>query len=122
MSPKEYEVDCVTPIQNKVVMRQNRRNSDRPWSVSCISQLTRSSEQNISDDKLDHKQFNAGLANFSISESALDALSPAKYKNSSESNNDTANTHTQTMKSSDSKSSLRKRRMKLRKRSYSTVS
>lgn len=118
------ELNFATPIQpSKVVMRANgnRRNSERPWSVSCVSQLTRNNDQKLhsSDVNLD-QQVNTGLSNFSISESALDKA----CKHSSESNNDTTgnNTNTQsTIKSCDSKNSLKRRRMKYRKKSYSSV-
>lgn len=54
----------------KVVMRTKRRNSERPWSVSCLSQLkqTETAQQRA---QLEQEAANQGLANHSISESAL---------------------------------------------------
>lgn len=115
--PKDFATPIQTPIQiQKVVMRGNSRRSVRPWSVSCLSQLT---PKTLSDVKLD-QQVNQGLSNFSISESALDRA----CKNSSESNNDTTgnNTNTQsTIKSCDSKNSLKRKRLRMKKRSNSSV-
>lgn len=105
---------------HKVTMRANRRNSDRPWSVSCLSQLTRNSRQSLIDTKM--AEASAALANFSISESALNNLSPQKYKNTSESDSKNCNVNNapSTVNSVGSKNSLRRRRAKLRKKSYSS--
>lgn len=54
----------------KVVMRTKRRNSERPWSVSCLSQL-RQTETSAQARALELAATNQGLANHSISESAL---------------------------------------------------
>lgn len=64
----------------------------------------------------------AALANFSISESALNNLSPQKYKNTSESDSKNCNVNNapSTVNSVGSKNSLRRRRAKLRKKSYSS--
>lgn len=96
-----------------------RRHSERPWSVSCLSQLTRNSRQSLIDAKM--VETSTALANFSISESALHILSPQQYKNTSESDskNCTRNA-TSTVNSVGSKNSLRRRRAKLRKKSYSS--
>lgn len=87
----------------KVIPRTNRRNSERPVSVSCISQLTKQNPTNCSSDDAN----NQGLANHSISESALHMLQCT----SSQSNF--------RMKNSDSKNSLKKRRMRLKKKQRS---
>lgn len=86
----------------KVVPRANRRNSERPVSVSCISQLTKQSPANCSSDDAN----NQGLANHSISESALHMLNIGSQSSLR-------------LKSSDSKNSLKKRRMRLRKKQRS---
>jgi hypothetical protein len=102
---------------HKVTMRSkvpNRRHSDRPWSVSCLSQLTRNSRQSLSDVK--SAEAPQSLANFSISESALNKLQ--KYKTTSES--DSRNCNKNTNNSVGSKNSLKKRK-KLRKKSLSSV-
>lgn len=98
----------------KVVRRQqSRRKSERPWSVSCLSQLTTDVQQkstkvtNIADVQ-------AGLASHSISESALDSLSPGRPRASSSS------AATQ-VKSYDSKGSLKRRKTRKKKLSYSNV-
>lgn len=108
---------------NKVTMRaksSNRRHSDRPWSVSCLSQLTRNSRQSLIDTKM--VETSSALANFSISESALHNLSPQQYKNTSESDSRNCTRNAQsTVGSVGSKNSLRRRRAKLRKKSYSSI-
>lgn len=108
---------------NKVTMRaksSNRRHSDRPWSVSCISQLTRNSRQSLIDTKM--AETSSTLANFSISESALHNLSPQQYKNTSESDSKNCSRNAQsTVGSVGSKNSLRRRKAKLRKKSYSSI-
>lgn len=83
----------------EVVLRQNRRNSDRPWSVSCLSQLTSNPNNSRSENQVN----NQGLANFSISESALHTLSPN-------------NQPPTILRTSDSKNSLKKKRLRVRKR------
>lgn len=98
---------------HKVAMRSkstNRRNSDRPWSVSCVSQLTRNSRQSLTDEKVLES---TALSNFSISESALNNL-PNKSENSS------TRVNTNNNNSSSKNSSLRRRRVKLRKKSLSS--
>lgn len=90
----------------KIVTRtKQRRNSDRPWSVSCLSQLTQKQPANgcLSVDNVN----NQGLANHSISESALHQL------------NTSAPPTTDRIKGSDSKSSLKRRRMRLKKKQRS---
>lgn len=101
----------------KVTMRTKRRNSERPWSVSCLSQLTQT-EATTQRDK-EQIAANQGLANHSISESALHTLSSpsAIVGNASVSTSATAvNHHSLSMKSVDSKNSLKRRRMRARKR------
>lgn len=86
----------------------------RPWSVSCLSQLTKSSRQSLSDIKI--TEVSSQLANFSISESALNMLQ--KYKTTSES--DSKNYNKNAVNSTGSKNSLKKRKTKLRKKSLSS--
>lgn len=86
----------------KVIPRTNRRHSERPVSVSCISQLTKQNPTNCSSDDAN----NQGLANHSISESALHMLNIGSQTNLR-------------MKNSDSKNSLKKRRMRLKKKQRS---
>ncbi|CRK97996.1 CLUMA_CG011365, isoform A [Clunio marinus] len=111
------------PMYNKITMRAKttgRRNSDRPWSVSCLSQLTRNSQQSLIETKV--REASTALASFSISESALNYLTPQKYKTTSESDskNCLKNGGPSTGNSIGSKNSLRRRRAKLRKKSYSS--
>lgn len=90
----------------KIVTRQKqRRNSERPWSVSCLSQLTQ--KQPVSGSHSIDNVNNQGLANHSISESALHQL------------NSSAPATTERIKSSDSKSSLKRRRLRLKKKQRS---
>lgn len=107
---------------HKVTMRtksSSRRHSERPWSVACLSQLTRDSRQSLVEAKM--VETSSALANFSISESALHNLSPQQYKNTSESDSKNCNRNApSTVNSVGSKNSLRRRRAKLRKKSYSS--
>lgn len=90
----------------KIVTRtKQRRNSERPWSVSCLSQLTQKQPVN-GCHSIDNVN-NQGLANHSISESALHEL------------NTSAPPTTDRIKGSDSKSSLKRRRMRLKKKQRS---
>ncbi|KAL7032868.1 hypothetical protein ACKWTF_007417 [Chironomus riparius] len=104
---------------HKVKMRgktsDNRRHSERPWSVSCISQLTRNTRQSFSDAKL--AETTNVLANFSISESALNKLQ--KDRTTSESDSKNCNNRN-AVNSVGSKNSLKKRKTKLRKKSLSS--
>lgn len=89
----------------RIVPRIKRRHSERPVSVSCISQLTKFKPSACSSDDAN----NQGLANHSISESALHML----------------NIGTQTnlrINGSGSKSSLKKRRLRLKKKQRSESS
>lgn len=92
-------------VQN-VTMRSKRRNSDRPWSVSCLSQLNDTGKVIRANDEMT----NQGLANHSISESALNTLSSPTTPST------VSHSTSGTMKTSESKSSLKKRRMRARKR------
>lgn len=93
-------------------MRTKRRNSERPWSVSCLSQLTQADTSNRSDEQIN----NQGLANHSISESALHTLSAPIAVSSSSASASANAVNTSSMKSADSKNSLKRRRMRARKR------
>ncbi|XP_033239945.1 uncharacterized protein klar isoform X7 [Drosophila pseudoobscura] len=103
----------------KIVKRpQARRKSERPWSVSCLSQLT--------TDAAGHQLTTAivavgqnsppGLASHSISESALDSLSPGPRPRAASS----SGTGSNAARKSDSKGSLRRR--KARKKRISAAS
>ncbi|XP_065359855.1 klarsicht protein isoform X4 [Calliphora vicina] len=95
----------------KVVKRQqNRRKSERPWSVSCLSQLTTDANQ-VAAKVNTISNVQSGLASHSISESALDSLSPGRPRASSSS------AVTQ-VKSYDSKGSLKRRKTRKKKLSY----
>lgn len=89
------------PSARIVTRTKQRRNSERPWSVSCLSQLTQKKPTNgsLSVDNVN----NQGLANHSISESALHRLNSSAPP-------------TVPIKASDSKSSLKRRRMRLKKK------
>lgn len=107
LSSNDGQTSTATPAQqSKVIMRMKRRNSERPWSVSCISQLTQNSNRNATENP-DAPQ---GLSNFSISESALHNLT---FPGSSES----CPQPNSSIRNSDSKGSLKKRKMRMRKKS-----
>lgn len=99
---ESFDSNCQS--SSKVTPRTSRRNSERPVSVSCISQLTKQNPTTCSSDDAN----NQGLSstNHSISESALHMLNIGSQSNLR-------------MKSSDSKSSLKKRRMRLKKKQRS---
>ncbi|XP_055841531.1 klarsicht protein [Episyrphus balteatus] len=88
---------------SKVLRRQNRRKNDRPWSVSCLSQLTEANAQIGSKAQASQ----AGLATHSISESALDSLSPGRQRNDTQPSISVKNT--------DSKNSLKRRKIRKKK-------
>lgn len=90
---------------SKPIVRTKRRSSERPWSVSCLSQLTQSETKIIS------KQENSsqGLATHSISESALNTLSTPNSRT-------VIQTATSSLNNSNSKNSLKKRKVRVRKR------
>lgn len=96
---KESPDSCAS---GKVVPRTNRRNSERPVSVSCISQLTKQIPTNCSSDDTNNQR----LANHSISESALHMLKIGSQSSLR-------------IKSSDSKNSLKKRRIRFKKKQRS---
>lgn len=95
----------------KVVKRQqSRRKSERPWSVSCLSQLTTDANQ-VAAKVNTIANVQSGLASHSISESALDSLSPGRPRASSSS-------AVAQVKSYDSKNSLKRRKTRKKKLSY----
>lgn len=102
--------DGLTPIQHsKVVMRNKRRNSERPWSVSSLSQLQKAvnrSSVTIGGSEAGGSS-NQLFANFSISESALHTLSPGRTG--------TGKAH---IKNSESRSSLKRRKHRMKRRSF----
>lgn len=89
-------------LSTKIVPRTKRRNSERPVSVSCISQLQKLKPSTCSSDDAN----NQGLANHSISESALNTLNIGPQSDSR-------------IRSSDSRSSLKKRRLRMKKKQRS---
>uniref|UniRef100_A0A1I8PK09 Uncharacterized protein n=1 Tax=Stomoxys calcitrans TaxID=35570 RepID=A0A1I8PK09_STOCA len=96
----------------KVVKRQQtRRKSERPWSVSCLSQLTTDAKQ-VAAKVSTIANVQSGLASHSISESALDSLSPGRPRTSS--------TAAQ-VKSYESKGSLKRRKTRKKKLNYATA-
>ncbi|KAI9587099.1 hypothetical protein GQX74_002946 [Glossina fuscipes] len=99
----------------KVIKRQqSRRKSDRPWSVSCLSQLTTTDNgQLVRSKKATISNVQAGLASHSISESALDSLSPGRPRTSSSA------TQVGHVKVYDSKGSLKRRKTRKKRLSYS---
>lgn len=99
--------DGLTPIQHsKVVMRNKRRNSERPWSVSSLSQLQKAvNRSSVTIGGSEAGGLSSHLfANFSISESALHTLSPGTPK-----------AH---IKNSESRSSLKRRKYRMKRRSF----
>lgn len=90
----------------KLTFRTKRRNSERPVSVSCISQLTKQSFPAACSSDDANTQ---GLANHSISESALHTLNVSS----------TGSQCNLRIKGSDSKNSLKRRRMRLKKKQRS---
>lgn len=109
-------VDGLTPIQhsssNKVVMRNKRRHSERPWSVSSLSQLQKTvnrSSVTIGGSEMGGSN-NQLFANFSISESALHTLSPGRVGSG------------QTpIKNAESKGSLKRRKHRMKRRSFVSI-
>lgn len=96
----------------KVVKRQqSRRKSERPWSVSCLSQLTTDAHQ-VATKGNTITNVQSGLASHSISESALDSLSPGRPRTSSSATQ---------VKSYDSKGSLKRRKTRKKKLSYTNA-
>ncbi|XP_030380230.1 uncharacterized protein LOC115628316 isoform X2 [Scaptodrosophila lebanonensis] len=90
----------------KIVKRpQTRRKSERPWSVSCLSQLTTDAAQ-LTTVVATGANSPPGLASHSISESALDSLSPGPRPRAASS----SGTGSNTARKADSKGSLRRRR------------
>lgn len=84
-----------------------------------MSQLTGSSQQNLTDMKCNQQSINQSNITNSISESALNTLTPQQCCSSSESS--ISNVCVQIALKNDGRSSLKKRRNKLRKKSYASV-
>ncbi|EDV96000.1 GH15451 [Drosophila grimshawi] len=99
----------------KIVKRQQtRRKSERPWSVSCLSQLTTDAAHQMTTTIADAGQSSPpGLASHSISESALDSLSPGPRARAASS----SGTGSNTARKADSKGSLRRRRARKKRMS-----
>ncbi|XP_054733469.1 klarsicht protein isoform X2 [Anastrepha obliqua] len=99
----------------KIVKRsQARRKSERPWSVSCLSQLTTETVQTATAVAT-VSNVQTGLATHSISESALDSLSPGRQRASSSST-----TNVTQVKVCNSKGSLKRRKTRKKKMSSGT--
>ncbi|XP_060655337.1 klarsicht protein isoform X2 [Drosophila nasuta] len=98
----------------KVVKRpQSRRKSERPWSVSCLSQLTTDAAQLTTIIADVGQSSPPGLASHSISESALDSLSPGPRARAASS----SGTGSNAARKADSKGSLRRRRARKKRMS-----
>ncbi|KAH8372507.1 hypothetical protein KR093_011838, partial [Drosophila rubida] len=98
----------------KIVKRpQSRRKSERPWSVSCLSQLTTDAAQLTTTIAAVGQSSPPGLASHSISESALDSLSPGPRVRAASS----SGTGSNAARKADSKGSLRRRRARKKRMS-----
>ncbi|XP_070064053.1 klarsicht protein isoform X3 [Drosophila virilis] len=98
----------------KIVKRpQTRRKSERPWSVSCLSQLTTDAAQLTTTIAAVGQSSPPGLASHSISESALDSLSPGPRARAASS----SGTGSNAARKADSKGSLRRRRARKKRMS-----
>ncbi|KAH8302280.1 hypothetical protein KR044_004776, partial [Drosophila immigrans] len=98
----------------KIVKRpQSRRKSERPWSVSCLSQLTTDAAQLTTIIADVGQSSPPGLASHSISESALDSLSPGPRARAASS----SGTGSNAARKADSKGSLRRRRARKKRMS-----
>ena len=85
-----------------------------------MSQLTGCSQQNLTDMKCNQQSIIQSHITNSISESALNTLTPQHCSTSSESS--ISNVCVQFAVKNDGRNSLKKRRNKLRKKSYASVS
>ncbi|XP_029719974.2 klarsicht protein [Aedes albopictus] len=99
-----------------VKRRVNKSTAERPWSVSCISQLNTSAvEINQYGERRETHSNQRLTASFSISESALNTMSPVRpgaLKQTTSSGNGSQ----LVVKSSDSKGSLKKRKLRARRK------
>ncbi|KAL7732733.1 hypothetical protein ACLKA6_005879 [Drosophila palustris] len=103
----------------KIVKRpQTRRKSERPWSVSCLSQLTTDAAQLTTTIAAVGQSSPPGLASHSISESALDSLSPGPRARAASS----SGTGSNAARKADSKGSLRRRRARKKRMSAASGS
>ncbi|XP_030239933.1 uncharacterized protein LOC108650351 isoform X4 [Drosophila navojoa] len=103
----------------KIVKRtQTRRKSERPWSVSCLSQLTTDAAQlTTAITAVGQSSPGTGLASHSISESALDSLSPGPRARTASS----SGTGSNAARKADSKGSLRRRRARKKRMSAASA-
>ncbi|XP_017862134.1 PREDICTED: uncharacterized protein LOC108613287 isoform X4 [Drosophila arizonae] len=103
----------------KIVKRtQTRRKSERPWSVSCLSQLTTDAAQlTTAIAAVGQSSPGTGLASHSISESALDSLSPGPRARTASS----SGTGSNAARKADSKGSLRRRRARKKRMSAASA-
>ncbi|XP_030081642.1 uncharacterized protein LOC111601126 [Drosophila hydei] len=103
----------------KIVKRtQTRRKSERPWSVSCLSQLTTDAAQlTTAIAAAGQSSPGTGLASHSISESALDSLSPGPRARAASS----SGTGSNAARKADSKGSLRRRRARKKRMSAASA-
>lgn len=104
----------------KIVKRQQtRRKSERPWSVSCLSQLTTDPAHQLvhTISAVVGQSSPPGLASHSISESALDSLSPGPRARAASS----SGTGSNAARKADSKGSLRRRRARKKRMSAASA-
>lgn len=104
----------------KIVKRQQtRRKSERPWSVSCLSQLTTDGGHQLTHtiSAVVGQSSPPGLASHSISESALDSLSPGPRPRAASS----SGTGSNAARKADSKGSLRRRRARKKRMSAASA-
>lgn len=104
----------------KIVKRQQtRRKSERPWSVSCLSQLTTDPAHQLTHtiSAVVGQSSPPGLASHSISESALDSLSPGPRARAASS----SGTGSNAARKADSKGSLRRRRARKKRMSAASA-
>ncbi|XP_062549031.1 klarsicht protein isoform X2 [Armigeres subalbatus] len=99
-----------------VKRRANKSTAERPWSVSCISQLNTSAvEINQYGERLETHSNQRLTASFSISESALNTMS-AMRSGTLKQTTSSGNGSQLAVKSSDSKGSLKKRKLRARRK------
>ncbi|XP_065094528.1 klarsicht protein isoform X2 [Ochlerotatus camptorhynchus] len=99
-----------------VKRRVNKSSGERPWSVSCISQLNTSAvEINQYGERHETHSNQRLTASFSISESALNTMSPVR-PGSLKQTTSSGNGSQLVVKSSDSKGSLKKRKLRARRK------
>ncbi|XP_055636400.1 klarsicht protein isoform X2 [Toxorhynchites rutilus septentrionalis] len=100
-----------------VKRRVNKSTGDRPWSVSCISQLNTSAvEINQYGERHETHQHQRLTASLSISESALNTMSAVRSTMKPTTSSGGGSQQPLVGKSSDSKNSLKKRKLRARRK------